>query len=645
METSVIARQLEPPLQVVSRSNSQERTSLRDTATESIIKKYTKAEARKIIGVSKKTMNMWIGKGFVSVDENAWIWSEEVEKVKAVHENVLGLQEFADKFRVKVRVVEVALDKGVVVSTPKINGSRGVHVGQVEIFAKYLNETAKRTSSGKIIHRAESPVGALVREFKLKRKVIEKLIATGFIESKNRNCKLTPEEVQKAREKLEVLAKLVEKCKISVKAACKLIRRGHVNSIEQIEELEKKILRSVSKTDAAKKLGMSLGSLGRRVNNERIKTTIGGRVLVEEIKRVEDERCGSYSFEEFEAEFGVSRKALSDKIKKGRIQKEILVTGERRIPAADVFKVKEDVLTKVAYDAAAEIMGMNRRKLVEHMKNFGILPVKRIFCTTSEDYIDVDDLARLINKCYGIEMAPVKCFKADTKPLPSGIQHYLVLRTKLGDKWAEETLVKSYTRAVWRNARGNEEKAHRRFTEIPRMIEKFDFSKVNGCSTPFIAYMFAALRNNHNAQNISEWREPKELSFDEDIGNGERKKKPSLHDVVSDKRRYANPVEAFERSELIEQLVHVIDNCRNLTEQERMVIKIRYRLLDELRGNEYDNNLITFEEVGALIGVKRQRVKQIEEKALSKIRKSGEIKMRFGAYNNWKKLENEESLF
>ena len=82
-----------------------------------------------------------------------------------------------------------------------------------------------------------------------------------------------------------------------------------------------------------------------------------------------------------------------------------------------------------------------------------------------------------------------------------------------------------------------------------------------------------------------------------------------LRDFLEDSKT-ASPPEMVSRMNLREQLGHVLST---LTEREAKVIEMRFGLRD---GNEH-----TLEEVGQEFQVTRERIRQIEAKALRKLKK------------------------
>lgn len=86
----------------------------------------------------------------------------------------------------------------------------------------------------------------------------------------------------------------------------------------------------------------------------------------------------------------------------------------------------------------------------------------------------------------------------------------------------------------------------------------------------------------------------------------------SLGDMVEDKRE-ATPEEAM--NVLVEQ-EEVKELLEQLSDREQQVIRLRYGL-----GNEKTH---TLEEIGDILGVTRERVRQIEARAMEKLRKNAE---------------------
>ncbi len=100
------------------------------------------------------------------------------------------------------------------------------------------------------------------------------------------------------------------------------------------------------------------------------------------------------------------------------------------------------------------------------------------------------------------------------------------------------------------------------------------------------------------------WAE-KVFSLDAPISDEEES---SLSDVIEDQNAQG-PVEQTDRDLLRDEIRRVLGN---LTEREREVIELRFGLVDDK-----DH---TLEEVGRMLKVTRERVRQIEERAIRKLR-------------------------
>lgn len=97
------------------------------------------------------------------------------------------------------------------------------------------------------------------------------------------------------------------------------------------------------------------------------------------------------------------------------------------------------------------------------------------------------------------------------------------------------------------------------------------------------------------------------ISFDNSVGDEEDS---TLIDLVADENTL-NPLEYTERTLYREEIDDVL---QTLTPREEMVIRLRYGI-----GIDIDRSH-TLEEVGKIMGVTRERVRQIEAKALSRLR-------------------------
>ena len=95
------------------------------------------------------------------------------------------------------------------------------------------------------------------------------------------------------------------------------------------------------------------------------------------------------------------------------------------------------------------------------------------------------------------------------------------------------------------------------------------------------------------------------MSLETPVGNEENS---ALVDFIADDS-VANPDEEANRELLREQ---VRDILASLTEREREVLSLRFGL--------EDGESLTLEEVGRRFGVTRERIRQIEAKALRKLR-------------------------
>ena len=110
------------------------------------------------------------------------------------------------------------------------------------------------------------------------------------------------------------------------------------------------------------------------------------------------------------------------------------------------------------------------------------------------------------------------------------------------------------------------------------------------------------------------------LSLDSTIGEED---KDSLLNFISDDRQ--NPNTLVMQKSLREELIKVIDLVIP-QERDNSIIKYRYGLLDK--------DPMTLEEIGSLYGLTRERIRQIEEKGLNKIRLSKETERLLSFFSN-----------
>jgi RNA polymerase primary sigma factor len=94
------------------------------------------------------------------------------------------------------------------------------------------------------------------------------------------------------------------------------------------------------------------------------------------------------------------------------------------------------------------------------------------------------------------------------------------------------------------------------------------------------------------------------ISLDEPIGDGES----TLGDMTED-TNHPNP-ESYHKTQIIEDFVNEIIEL--LSEREQLVIRMRFG---------FDSEKKTFDEIGNSMGISRERVRQLEMKALKKLRK------------------------
>ncbi len=97
-----------------------------------------------------------------------------------------------------------------------------------------------------------------------------------------------------------------------------------------------------------------------------------------------------------------------------------------------------------------------------------------------------------------------------------------------------------------------------------------------------------------------------------------RQRFPTDFDPALEKSNHLENVRATHEQECAEEVRHiVINNDADLTDVERTVINHRFGIDNTSDG---DSNPLTLEQVGQIIGVTKERVRQIQNKALDKIR-------------------------
>jgi RNA polymerase primary sigma factor len=119
-----------------------------------------------------------------------------------------------------------------------------------------------------------------------------------------------------------------------------------------------------------------------------------------------------------------------------------------------------------------------------------------------------------------------------------------------------------------------------------------------------------AKQMNTSAENVEQILKASQqpISLETPIGEDEDS---DLGDFIED-QLIASPVEVTTRHQLKEQIEDVL---ASLTERERYVIELRFGLLDG-RGR-------TLAEVGQELSLSRERARQIEARALKKLRRAG----------------------
>lgn len=90
---------------------------------------------------------------------------------------------------------------------------------------------------------------------------------------------------------------------------------------------------------------------------------------------------------------------------------------------------------------------------------------------------------------------------------------------------------------------------------------------------------------------------------------------PELQDVLVAPEEEDHPLHTTQVESLKRMLDELMGNC--LTDQERQVLDLRFNLI-----NDETKDPLTLEGVGKIIGVTRERVRQIEKQALTKLRRN-----------------------
>lgn len=147
-------------------------------------------------------------------------------------------------------------------------------------------------------------------------------------------------------------------------------------------------------------------------------------------------------------------------------------------------------------------------------------------------------------------------------------------------------------------------------TVLFRAVARFDYSLGNKLST----FAFCAVKKRMWRVFTTAEKDKircmsiNDLVMDDPDGNGTMR---PTHFTQSIADKFDGPTETAELSEEIASVVHLLDS---ITGKEKFVLEHRYGL----NGNE----ALTLKETGKLIGVTRERVRQIEKKALLKMRKA-----------------------
>lgn len=104
-------------------------------------------------------------------------------------------------------------------------------------------------------------------------------------------------------------------------------------------------------------------------------------------------------------------------------------------------------------------------------------------------------------------------------------------------------------------------------------------------------------------------------SLDAELGEEGDENKSSIANFVED-RSIMNPEDSIEATSLTQQIDRVLDT---LNERSRQIVKLRFGLIDERQW--------TLEELGKEFNITRERVRQIEGKAIEKLREAEEVEL------------------
>lgn len=172
----------------------------------------------------------------------------------------------------------------------------------------------------------------------------------------------------------------------------------------------------------------------------------------------------------------------------------------------------------------------------------------------------------------------------------------------------------SITRAIADQSRTIRIPVHMHENVRRLIVAENEFTKANG-RTPTEKELADAL-----GTTIMDVRERKRaqsnpISLNTPVGDDEHNCADELEAFVIDER---NNVSDKEDELFYESFIDAVFNKSSLTDREKIVIKLRYGCCGEER--------YTLEEIGHMLGVTRERVRQIENKATRKLRGNTEVK-------------------